>query len=570
MLKNINIGKKLLTGFIIVLTILVVVSVMSYINFSRMYQANNMNIHTYEVLTQLDGALQEMINMETGQRGFSLTGNENSLEPYTEGEENFIIYFNKVKELTIDNSKQQELLDRLLIAHNDWVTIAKNSIDLKRKVMNGNGTMDDIIREEQAAKGKKAFDEFRSIIKQSKDMEIKLLSERQSLAAVLYTTTNLSIIIGTCIAVLLGFLIALYISRMITRPIKNIKSVVERVAAGDLDVDIQVESKDEIGILSEAFKKMTNNLNSVLNTINASSEQVAIGSNQVSASSTSLAQGATEQASSIQELTASIEEIASQTGQNARNALMANELAENAKLNVIQGNSQMKEMLKAMDEINESSTNISRIIKVIDDIAFQTNILALNAAVEAARAGQHGKGFAVVAEEVRTLAARSANAAKETTDMISGSIKRAEGGTKIAKDTANALNEIELSIEKVARIVSDISTASNEQASGIEQINQGIMQVSQVVQTNSATSEESAAASEELSRQAKLLKEEVNKFNLKQNNDIKDELSPEILMMLENMSKKKNDTISSKISNNDNATTLKNKIVLNDNEYGKY
>jgi len=228
---------------------------------------------------------------------------------------------------------------------------------------------------------------------------------------------------------------------------------------------------------------------------------------------------------------------------NASNANQANELALAAKEGAIKGNEQMKGMLKAMEEINEGSGSIFKIIKVIDEIAFQTNILALNAAVEAARAGQHGKGFAVVAEEVRNLAARSANAAKETTGLIEDSMKKVEGGTKIANDTAAALSQIVEGVTQVTNLVGEIATASNEQALGINQVNQGILQVSDVVQANFATSEESAAASEELSSQAELLREQVSQFKLKKTTGssykVFEDLNPEVLRMIEDMSQKK-------------------------------
>ncbi len=297
--------------------------------------------------------------------------------------------------------------------------------------------------------------------------------------------------------------------------IGEISDVLNQVAEGDLSVGIDREYNGSFAEISRAINHIINSFNEVLGDINQAAEQVAGGSDQISDSSQALAQGASEQASAIEQLTAAITEIAAQTKQNATNANQANELALNARDNAVQGNEQMKHMLKAMEGINDSSANISKIIKVIDEIAFQTNILALNAAVEAARAGQHGKGFAVVAEEVRNLAARSASAAKETTELIEGSIHEVQAGTQIANETAQALNKIVDGISHAATLVGEIAVASNEQATGIAQVDQGIIQVSEVVQNNSATAQQSAAASEELSEQADLLKGNVAKFRLK-------------------------------------------------------
>lgn len=420
-------------------------------------------------------------------------------------------------------------------------------------------------------------------------------------------------IVAIAAGVILAIILGTVISKAISGPVNKMVEAADKLTIGDVDVNIDVNSKDEIGKLAESLKAMIVNIraqakaaeriamgdltvkvavrsdkdllgqklyelveknNEVLSNISIASEQVAAGSKQVSDSSIALSQGATEQASSIEELTASLEEISSQTKLNAQNANQANELAEVAKNTAVEGNSQMKAMQDAMDEINVSSANISKIIKVIDEIAFQTNILALNAAVEAARAGQHGKGFAVVAEEVRTLAARSANAAKETTDMIEGSITKVEAGTKIANDTAQALTKIVADVAKAATLVADIATASNEQATGIAQINQGIMQVSQVVQTNSATAEESAAASEELSSQAELLRESVGKFKLRterySTSSKFDELTPEVKKMLEGMNDKLetgNDTGYVKKMED---SVAKSKIILSDSDFGKY
>ncbi len=299
--------------------------------------------------------------------------------------------------------------------------------------------------------------------------------------------------------------------------ISEISKVLSQISDGNLNIALEADYKQDFLEIKNSLNNILATLSQVMGDIGNASDQVASGSRQVSVGSQALSQGSTEQASTVEELTASISEIASQTKQNAEDANEANRLAKVSREHAISGNQQMQDMLMSMDEIDESSSNISKIIKVIDDIAFQTNILALNAAVEAARAGQHGKGFAVVAEEVRNLAARSADAAKETTGLIEGSIQKVESGTKIANETAVALNAIVESIEQVTNLVANIAGASNEQASGIAQINNGIEQVSVVVQNNSATAEESAAASEELSGQAELLKEMVSRFKINKN-----------------------------------------------------
>ncbi len=288
----------------------------------------------------------------------------------------------------------------------------------------------------------------------------------------------------------------------------------QKLANGDLTFDIV--PRDERDEIRGALKQLEVRLNDVMGQIQATGEQIASGSIHVSDSAQSLSQGATESASSLEEISSSLTELTSQTKQNAANANQVNQLSTEAQGAVDTGNQQMKKMVGAMEEINEAGRNISKIIKVIDEIAFQTNLLALNAAVEAARAGQHGKGFAVVAEEVRNLAARSAKAAKETAELIEGSVQKTENGAAIASDTAESLQQISAQVTKVSDLAEEIAAASDEQANGIEQINQGIGQIDSVTQQNTANAEESAASAEELSGQATLLQEMLRRFRLKQ------------------------------------------------------
>jgi len=352
--------------------------------------------------------------------------------------------------------------------------------------------------------------------------------------------------------------------------VEEIAQVLTEMANSNLDVAITGDYRGDFAPIKQALNLIVDSFNELLSEMNSAAEQVAAGSRQVSDGSQALSQGTTEQASSIEQLNASITEIAAQTKQNAINANEANDLAGKARGNAVEGNGQMKHMVRAMSEINESSTNISKIIKVIDEIAFQTNILALNAAVEAARAGQHGKGFAVVAEEVRNLAARSANAAKETTALIEGSIQKVSAGTRIADDTAKALDQIVNDVSRAADLVGAIAVASNEQATGIAQVNQGVEQVSSVVQANSATSEESAATSEELSSQADLLRTLISRFKLRRSGQFPGQRMSEADSRAVDLHLKKHAVPAAGHDQISAGQRPKMKINLNDIEFGKY
>ena len=296
--------------------------------------------------------------------------------------------------------------------------------------------------------------------------------------------------------------------------IKEMSEVLEAIAHGNLTRNISREYVGNFSTIKESINNIADTLRKAMVDISAASTNVLLGSQQITTSATDLAEGSNAQAVSLEELNSSVELIDAQTKQFAENAMEANALSTKATNNAQEGSDAMKQMLEAMLQIKESSNNISRIIKVIQDIAFQTNLLSLNASVEAARAGEHGKGFAVVAEEVRNLAARSQTAAAESTTLIEDSISRVEAGSNIAQMTSDSLSGLVENANETLKLINNISKASADQAEMVSQVSHVLLQTANTVQSNSAFSEESAAAAQELNTQAEILQDLVNHFKI--------------------------------------------------------
>jgi len=300
----------------------------------------------------------------------------------------------------------------------------------------------------------------------------------------------------------------------ITRRLQRATEVARTVAAGDLTADIEVGNDDELGKLLGSLRDMNRSLSSIVGRVRNSAEQVSTAATQIAAGNTDLSSRTEEQASSLEETAASIEEMTATVNQTATNANQANQLADKASQVAQRGGEAVEQVVKTMDGIQDSSRKIAEITGVIDSIAFQTNILALNAAVEAARAGEHGRGFAVVAAEVRALAQRSAEAAREIKGLISASNERVNAGAKIADEAGQTMVEIVSSVTRVSQLIGEIATAANEQSSGIAQANTAVSELDKATQQNAALVEESTAASESLRRLAVDMAETVRAFRV--------------------------------------------------------
>ncbi|MGD9568582.1 MAG: methyl-accepting chemotaxis protein [Sedimentibacter sp.] len=552
--KNLNISKKLIASFLIIAIIATIIGAVGMIG---MQTISNADARLYELQTEPLIYLSYMLNSLNSMQLYLREGiiSAGKLSAIEDSEEGF--------------NEQLEVFKSSLEAY---------KLNLNAEDLDNIATIESMINNYYISNSEKAFSLARSgdltgayittaSISSSVDFIINYLNESLSskVDSVKITsesnvnlakTLSLVLIIVVIIGFIASIFIGIFMARAISNPVNKMVNAANRLAIGDTDINIDYDenSKDEISILAQSFDKVIEGikeqveivlkiadgdmsfdvtprsdkdimeislentierLNKILLEINEASMQVLEGSNQLSYGAQELSHGAAEQAGTIEELSASISEVSSLINSNGENVKLAEKYVKSAENEIIKSNEQMQEMLASMENINSSSKEIAKIIKVIDDIAFQTNILALNAAVEAARAGSAGKGFAVVADEVRNLASKCADAANQTTALIEKSIKTVQDGTIIAKDTAKYLEKVIEDTNLVAETMNKITEASNEQSSSINQINTGIEQISAVVQNNSAAAEESAAACEELTSQASALKEQISVFKLR-------------------------------------------------------
>ena len=511
-----GIGTRLYAGFALILVILITLLTVAYVNFSKLNEANQWNEHTHEVLGASQEMLESLINMETGERGYALTGAQASLEPFVAGQAAFKKALTHVRTLTSDNAAQQERLKKLEEAEQQWrATAAEPAIALRRASVAGTATVEAVIAFEQAAKGKTLMDQMRATLAELAGAEQTLLVERARNAATMQATTRMTLIGGGALAVVLSVLLATILARMVLQPLRAILLATEDLRSGEGDLTYRLPALSaEFGQVATSLNGFIQKLHDIINEVRKGTETIASASQEIATGNLDLSSRTEQQASSLEETASSMEELTSTVKQNADNARQATAMAGSAADVATRGSAVVGQVVHTMTAINDSAKKIADIIGVIDGIAFQTNILALNAAVEAARAGEQGRGFAVVATEVRTLAHRSASAAKEIKALINDSVDKVAAGTQLVGAAGDTMDEIVGSVRRVTDIMTEISAASAEQESGIMQVNQAISEMDSATQQNAALVEQAAAASESMQDQARQLEQLVNIFKL--------------------------------------------------------
>ncbi|CAN7572768.1 methyl-accepting chemotaxis protein [Massilia sp. LjRoot122] len=512
-LSDLKIATRLYLGYGILIGITGIVVAIAYAKVTALDSANDANVHTYRVLAEVDGAMEALVNIETGERGYALTGQEASLQPYTAGKQDFQQHLDQALALTTDNEAQQGRLKQLAQHQRDWLAQAIDPVIAQRRAAS-DGDLSQVVATVQAGKGKAGMDAMRTVVSQLRAAEDLLMAQRATNIVEARSAMRRTLIGGGLIAGILALFMAYQLGRNISIPLRRAVNLASKVAQGDLTSDVKVRTKDEAGELMAALKDMNASLVAIVSKVRAGTGAIATAAGEISAGNQDLSSRTEQQASSLEETASSMEELTSTVKQNADNARQATQLAASAADTAVRGGEVVAEVVMTMGSINEASRKIADIITVIDGIAFQTNILALNAAVEAARAGEQGRGFAVVAGEVRNLAQRSAAAAKEIKGLIGDSVSRVEAGSRLVDQAGRTMDEVVSSVKRVSDIISEIAAASEEQREGIEQVNGAIAQMDEVTQQNAALVEQAAAAAAAMREQAGGLAQLVDTFQL--------------------------------------------------------
>ncbi len=517
-LSRLSINARLIVAFAVVIAILIALVAVGTLSQNKQVEAQRSNIHTYDVIEQVNALSDALVNMETGARGFLLAGVDTFLDPFNKGRAQFDAHLAKARELTRDERVKQKL-DRLDAARQAWLTqVIEPAIGLRRRVITGEATMSDIVALEREARGKRGMDEMRTIIEEIDEIEQTLLQQRAATAEDARMFAVSVLVVGGALAVVLSIVLAIAIARSIVNPLRQVLRATEDLRAGDGDLTYQLPPMSaEFGDIARSLNGFIDKLHNIISTTKSLSASMLSGTLQIARGNDDLNQRTQEQAAALEETASSMEQMTATVKQNADNARQANQLSIDARSHAEKGGQVVQRAVGAMDEINASSRKIADIIGVIDEIAFQTNLLALNAAVEAARAGEQGRGFAVVASEVRSLAQRSASAAKEIKDLIKDSVEKVRAGSELVDESGRTLTDIMESVKRVSDIVAEIAAASEEQAQGIDQVNNAVSTMDSMTQQNAALVEQASAASKSLEQQGQGLVAQVGQFRTADN-----------------------------------------------------
>ena len=514
-MKHMKIGMRLAVGFGAVILLVVAMAAMSLTRLAEMHRI------TADIVTkdwQKTVLVNEIVNLanENGRANMEMLL-VTDLEARNKILERIDSNTQKVTELLeqldgmISDAEEQALVQKIREARTTYA----EAFGKASKVLLGEGRRFEasrIMMSETSVALKAFLDTIGSLV----EYEGKRLEASGAQAKQHHMSGRLLMFVLSAVVLLIGSSCAFGVTRSITRPMALAVRVAEGIAAGELHHDIMVTARDETGRLLQAMQSMREQLRQIVGEIRQASGNVSNAASEIVQGNTELSQRTQEQASALEETASSMEEMYSTVKQNADNARQANQLAANARTQAEQGGEVVSKAVRAMAEISHSSKKIADITGVIDGIAFQTNLLALNAAVEAARAGEQGRGFAVVAAEVRKLAQRSAEAAKEIKALISDSVEKIEGGTRLVDASGQTLNDIVTAVKKVSDIVAEIALASQEQSAGIEQVNKAVVQMDEMTQQNAALVEEAAAASESVDTQARSLQQLMAFFTLEE------------------------------------------------------